>query len=60
LKRILSWESVGELNVNEMTMNLEQTALSTPTKITEENKKYILDNAKLDVPDEFRQRYIFF
>jgi len=46
--------------VNEMTMNLEQTALSTPTKITEENKKYILDNAKLDVPDEFRQRYIFF
>ncbi len=28
--------------MNEMTMNLEQTALSTPTKITEENKKYLL------------------
>jgi hypothetical protein len=32
--------------------------LPTPTKITEGKKKYILDNAKLNVPGEFRQRYV--
>jgi hypothetical protein len=41
-----------------MTVNIKQTALPTPTKITEEKKKYILDNAKLNVPEDFRQRYI--
>jgi hypothetical protein len=39
-------------------MNIEQTALPTATKITEEMKKYILDNSNLNVPEEFRQRYI--
>jgi hypothetical protein len=58
IERIKENDKVGELNVNKMTVNIEQTALPTPTKITEEKKKYILDNAKLNVPEEFRQRYI--
>jgi len=51
-------DTVLELSVNKMTVNIEQTALPTATKITEEKKKYILDNTKLNVPEEFRQRYI--
>jgi len=58
IERIKENDTVGELNVNEMTVNIEQTALPTPTKITEEKKKYFLDNAKHNVPEEFRQRYI--
>jgi hypothetical protein len=58
IERIKENDTVRELNVNEMTVNIEQAALPTPTKITEEKKKYILDNAKLNVPEEFRQRYI--
>ncbi len=58
IERIEENDTVRELNVNEMTVNIEQTALPTPSKITEEKKKYILDNAKLNVPEEFRQRYI--
>jgi hypothetical protein len=46
-------DSIGELIVNEVTVNVEQT----PTKITEEKRKYILDNAKLNVPEEFWQKY---
>jgi hypothetical protein len=56
IERIEENDTVGELNVKEMTVNIEQMALPTPT--TEEKKKYILDNAKLNVPEEFRQRYI--
>jgi hypothetical protein len=58
IERIKESDTVGELNVNEMTVNIEQMALPTPTKIKEKKKKYILDNAKLNVPEEFRQRYI--
>jgi hypothetical protein len=58
IERIKDSDTAVELNVNEITVNIEQTALPTPTKITEEKKKYILDNAKLNVPEEFRQRYI--
>jgi hypothetical protein len=58
IERIEENNTVGELNVNEMTVNIEQTELPTPTKITEEKKKYILNNAKLNVPEEFRQRYM--
>jgi hypothetical protein len=39
-------------------VNIEQKALPILTKITEEKKKYILDNTKLNVPEEFKQRYI--
>ena len=46
-------DSIGELIVNEVTVNVEQT----PTKITEEKRKHILDNAKLNVPEEFWQKY---
>jgi hypothetical protein len=51
-------DTVIELNINEMTVNIEEATLWTPTKITEEKKKYILDYAKLNVPKELRQRYI--
>ena len=50
IERIKEFDRVGKLNVNEMTVNIEQMALPTPTKITEEKKKFILDN----VPAELR------
>jgi hypothetical protein len=34
IERIEETDTVGELNVNEITVNIEQTALPTPTKIT--------------------------
>jgi hypothetical protein len=38
IERFEENDTVGELNVNEMTVNIEQTALPTPVKITEEKK----------------------
>ena len=45
---------MGELNVNEITVNIEHTDLPT----TKEKTTYVLDNAKLNVPEEFKQWYI--
>jgi hypothetical protein len=42
---------MGELNVNEITVNIEHTDLPT----TKEKTTYGLDNAKLNVPEEFKQ-----
>jgi hypothetical protein len=58
IEKIKESDTVIELNINEMTVNIEEATLWTPTKITEEKKKYILDYAKLNVPKELRQRYI--
>ncbi len=50
IERVEEDNTVGELNVNEMTMNIEQTVLPTLTQITEQKKKHIIDNAKLNAP----------
>ena len=42
IERIKEYDRVGKLNVNEMTVNIEQMALPTTTKITEERRNLFL------------------
>ncbi|MGV0994312.1 MAG: reverse transcriptase domain-containing protein, partial [Mycobacterium sp.] len=58
IEQIEEEDEVGVLNVNEMTMEIENTPLPAATKLTAEDKKYLLDNLHLNVPEEFKQRYI--
>jgi hypothetical protein len=46
IEKIKDEDQVGELQVNKMTVNLEQKELKPADKITEEKKKSILDNVK--------------
>ena len=51
-------DSVGELNVNDLTAQLEEAEPNPQQPITAEKKQYILDNAQLNVPEEFQKRYL--
>jgi hypothetical protein len=44
IEEIEDEDQVGELQINEMNVNLEQKKLKPAAKITEKKKKYILDN----------------
>jgi hypothetical protein len=46
IEKLKDEDQVGELQINEMTVNLEQKVLTPAAKITEKKKKYILDNVK--------------
>jgi hypothetical protein len=41
-----------------MTANLEKIKLPPAKKLTEDKKKYISENAKVNVPEEFKQKYM--
>ena len=51
-------DSVGELNVKNLTAQLEELEPNSQKPITAEKKKYILENAQLNVLEEFGARYI--
>jgi len=57
-------DQVGELPVNQMTVNLEQKEMKPTAKIMEEKKKYILYNVKFarnkDLTEALKQKYIAF
>jgi len=59
IQKLGQGDQVGELRINEMTVNLE---LNTSAKITEEKQKYILNNVKFanhnQLTDSVRQKYI--
>ena len=46
-------DSVGELNVNNLTAQLEELEPNEQKPLSAEKKKYILENAQLNVPEEF-------
>jgi hypothetical protein len=46
IEKLKDEDKVGELQFNEMTVNLEQKELTPAAKIMEKKKNYILDNVK--------------
>ena len=57
VEKICESDQVAELNVEEMTATVEQKELSN-TPISESKKKFIMENTKLTVPDEFKKKYM--
>jgi hypothetical protein len=61
IKKIKEEDQVGELQINKMTVNLEQKEMKPAAKITEEKKKYILDNVKFtrneELTEALKQKY---
>ena len=59
VEQLMPEEEIAQLNVEEMSATLEN---KIPTqhvlKITEEKRKFKKEMANLNVPEEFRQRYI--
>ena len=51
-------DSVAALDLDSLIATVEATPPNEQSKITEQKKKFIMENAKLNVPEEFRQRYI--
>ena len=58
IKRISDQDGISKLNVSEMTVNLEKLEMPPAKKLTEDKKIYIFQNAKLNVPEEFKQKWI--
>jgi hypothetical protein len=58
IERISDQDGIGKLNVSEMTVNLEKLELLPANKLTKDKNKYISENAKLNVPEEFKQKYM--
>jgi hypothetical protein len=62
IEKLKDEDQVGELQINEMTVNLEQKELTPAAKITEKKKKYILDNVKFvrkeELTEALKQKYI--
>jgi hypothetical protein len=62
IEKLKDEDQVGELQINEMTVNLEQKELTPAAKIKEKKKKYILDNVKFtrneELTEALKQKYI--
>jgi hypothetical protein len=62
IEKINDEDQVGELQIKEMVVNLEQRELKPAAKITEKKKKYILDNVKFtrnkELTEALKQKYI--
>jgi hypothetical protein len=62
MKKITDEDQVGELQIKEMTVNLEQKEQKPAAKITEKKKKYILDNVNFarneDLTEALKQKNI--
>ena len=51
-------DEVGELNVNEMTVNIQKQQLPPAKILTQEKRKYIAEHATLNVPEQFKKKYL--
>jgi hypothetical protein len=58
VERISDGEEVGELNIAEMTVNIQKQQLPPAKSLTKEKRQYILEHATLNVPDTFKQKYL--
>ena len=52
-------DEVGELNVNEMTVNIQKQQLPPAKPLIAVKRQYILEHATLNVPEEFKQKYLY-
>jgi hypothetical protein len=55
VKRISDEDEVGELNMNEMTVNIQKQQLPPAKPLNKEKRQYILEHATLNVPDTLKQ-----
>jgi hypothetical protein len=58
MERLSEEDQVGELNINEMTVNIQKQQLVPTKPITKEKRQYILKHATLNVPESFKQKYL--
>ena len=58
IEKLSDEDKVGELNVNEMTVNI-QKQLPPAKPLTAVKRQYILEHATLNVPEEFKQKYLY-
>jgi hypothetical protein len=57
IEKLSDEDEVGELNVNEMTVNI-QKQLPPAKPLTAVKRQYILEHATLNVQDSFKQKYL--
>ena len=58
IEKLSDDDEVGELNVNEMTVNIQKQQLPPAKPLTAAKREYILEHATLNVPEEFKQKYL--
>jgi hypothetical protein len=58
VERMSDGDKVGELNVNEMTVNIQKQQFLPAKPITKEKCQYIMEHATLNVPGTFKQKYL--
>ena len=59
IEKLKDEDQVGELQINKMTVNLEQKELTPAAKIMEKKKKYILGNVKFARNEELTEAKIY-
>jgi hypothetical protein len=57
IEKLSDKDEVGELNVNEMTINI-QKQLPSAKPLTAVRRQYILEHPTLNVQDSFKQNYL--
>ncbi len=58
IEKLSDDDEIGELNVNEMTVNIQKQQLLPAKPLTAAKWEYILEHATLNVPEEFKQKYL--
>jgi hypothetical protein len=58
IEKLSDDDEVGELNVNEMTVNIPKQQLPPAKPLTAVKREYSLEHATLNVPEEFKQKYL--
>jgi hypothetical protein len=58
IEKLSHKDEVGELNVNEMTVNIQKQQLLPAKPLTAAKPQYILEHATLNVPDSFKQKHL--
>ena len=58
IEKLSDDDEVGELNVNEMTVNIQKQQLPPAKPLTAVQHQYILEHATLNVLDSLKQKYL--
>jgi hypothetical protein len=58
IEKLSDGDKVGELYVNEMTVNIQKRQFPPAKPLTADKHQYILEHATLNVPDSFKQKYL--
>jgi len=58
VERLSEEDKLGELNLNEMTVNIQKQELLPAKPLTKEKHQYIMEHAMLNVSNTFKQKYL--